>query len=103
MKGDAERPVYRSGPAVSINSLEFSPDRKSLAFEKRVAEANYMGRTRILVLDVETGATRTVLEEVINLADPWPFYSHGLDTFRAISWSSATRLNALLPKPCSCL
>jgi Tol biopolymer transport system component len=72
VNGDSERPVYRvSMPVNSILSLEFSPDRKWLAFHQRMVEANYTGRARIIVLDVETGETRTVLEDVRSLADGW--------------------------------
>jgi Tol biopolymer transport system component len=72
VNGNTERPVYRpSRPVNSILSLEFGPDRKSLAFHQRNAEADYTGRAWIVVLDVETGETRTVLEDITNLADPW--------------------------------
>jgi Tol biopolymer transport system component len=72
VNGDSERPVYRlSIPVNSILSLEFSPDRKWLAFHQRIVEANYTGRARIMVLDVETGETRTVLEDVMSLTEGW--------------------------------
>jgi hypothetical protein len=69
---DAERPVYRpSTPVNSILSLEFGPDRKSLAFLQRNVLANSTGIASIVLLDVETGETRTVLEDVTNMADGW--------------------------------
>jgi Tol biopolymer transport system component len=72
VNGDSERPVYRlSMPVNSILSLEFSPDRKWLAFHQRMVEANYRGRARIVVLDIETGETRTVLEDVSSLTEGW--------------------------------
>jgi Tol biopolymer transport system component len=78
VSGGAERPVYRSStPVVSIQSLEFSPDRTWLAFQLATNEGNYTGRQRLMVVDVETGEIRTVLENVINLAEPRTFNPMG--------------------------
>jgi Tol biopolymer transport system component len=72
--GGAERLIYRpSTPVIAFPTLEFGPDRKSLAFDERTAEANNKLRTRIVILDVETGKARTLMEEVTQSADPWPF------------------------------
>jgi Tol biopolymer transport system component len=69
---DAERAVYRpSTPVNSILSLEFGSDRKLLAFLQQNVLADSTGRASIVVLDVETGETRTVLVDVRNRADPW--------------------------------
>jgi Tol biopolymer transport system component len=61
--GDTERPVYRSAQWVqNIGPLEFSPDRKWLAFQEWTAATGAKTLTRrILVVDVVTGETRTVL------------------------------------------
>jgi Tol biopolymer transport system component len=71
VNGDAERLIYRSTPSM-FRSLEFSPDRKWLAFQQRTTEANYRGKSRVLIVDIETGETRTVLEEGSSLNDRWP-------------------------------
>jgi Tol biopolymer transport system component len=57
--GDTERPVYRPAKWVqNIQSLEFSPDRKRLAFQEWTAAAGTDTLTkRILVVDVATGDT----------------------------------------------
>ena len=68
--GGAERLVYRSTPFNPLVSLEFSPDRKWLAFVERVIEAT-AGKPRIIVVDVATGESRMVLEAVNKLTDPW--------------------------------
>ena len=64
--GDTERPVYRSAaPVLNIRSLEFSPDRKWLAFQQWTPDADARTLTRrILAVDVSTGETRTVLDVV---------------------------------------
>jgi Tol biopolymer transport system component len=72
VNGDVERPAYRpSGPApvLNIQSLEFSPDRKWLAFRENALETNDTLKQRVLVLDVETGETRTLLADVIKFTD----------------------------------
>ena len=63
-KGDTERPVYRSAtPVLNIGALEFSPDRKWLAFQQLTPLEDGSSVTkRILALDVVSGETRTVLE-----------------------------------------
>jgi dipeptidyl aminopeptidase/acylaminoacyl peptidase len=67
---DTERLVYRSGPFTQLHSLEFSPGRKWLAFEK---SENVKPGNVILALDVKTGDTRTVLEHASTPAEPWRF------------------------------
>ena len=70
VKGGPDRPLYRATASGPLVSLEFSPDRKMLAFVERAIEAN-TGRPRIMVVDVGTGASRKVLETENKLADPW--------------------------------
>jgi Tol biopolymer transport system component len=68
VEGDAERPVYRSeasGNMTAITALEFSPDRKWLAFRHSTVEGKEE-KDRILVVDVGTGETRTVIVEPSN-------------------------------------
>jgi Tol biopolymer transport system component len=61
--GDAERAVYRSSTRLmNLTRLEFSPDRKWLAFQQWVAGADNTITKRIPIVDVATGETRTVLE-----------------------------------------
>jgi Tol biopolymer transport system component len=69
--GDTERPVYRSvAPVLNIGSLEFSPDRKWLAFQQFTPDADGGTMTkRIAIVDVATGETRTVLEVVRKATD----------------------------------
>ena len=72
VNGGGERLVYRSTGSTYIQSLEFSPDHKWLAF----FEGQY-GRdteiSRIRIADVGTGETRTLIEEVSSLTDPTRF------------------------------
>jgi Tol biopolymer transport system component len=58
VNSDAERLIYRSAPFTQTYALEFSPDRKWLAFQSETPP----GIDRILVVDIATGETRTVLE-----------------------------------------
>ena len=78
---DAERRVYRAvAEQVSMRSLQFSRDRKSLAFEEVTTIANNGVIMRIIAVDVTTGATRTVLEKTTDSSD--------LNrTVRLVSWS----------------
>jgi Tol biopolymer transport system component len=67
---DVERLVYRTKPRSMIRSLEFSPDRKWLAFQERsLSEANQSVNSWYLILDVERGEARTLLEDVMSLAN----------------------------------
>jgi hypothetical protein len=58
--GEAERLVYRATPRSAMYALQLSPDRNWLAFHQETFEAD---RTtgRIVVVDVGTGESRTVL------------------------------------------
>jgi Tol biopolymer transport system component len=55
---DSERLVYRSAPFTLSYALEFSPDRKWLAFQSETSP----DAVAILVVDIATGETRTLLE-----------------------------------------
>jgi Tol biopolymer transport system component len=69
VNGDAERLVYRlSEPDAGARSLEFSPDRKWLAFQQETGGSSTLTR-RIMVLDVGTGEARTVLEKTTDSTD----------------------------------
>jgi len=69
--GSAERAVYRSAtPLMNLNRLEFSLDRKWLAFQEWEGGADKTITKRIRVIDVATGETRTVLEVTRGLNDP---------------------------------
>jgi Tol biopolymer transport system component len=57
--GDTERLVYRSSPFSGLWQLEFSPDRKWLAFQRETPP----DAVTILVVDIATGETRTVLDD----------------------------------------
>jgi Tol biopolymer transport system component len=71
VKDDTERLIYRASTGLrNLLYLEFSPDRKWLAFRELTAEANNKGISRLLLLDVEKGETRKVLEEFLDLNDP---------------------------------
>jgi Tol biopolymer transport system component len=70
VNGDAERPVYRAEPGGgSIRSLQLSPDRRRLAFEENRTPGNDTLIMRIVVVDVATGDTRTVLENTTDSTD----------------------------------
>ena len=71
VNGDAERVIHRSAPAsiIRIRGLQFSPDRKRLAFSERMAQTDGTGAQRIFVTDVATGETRTILEDAAGLND----------------------------------
>jgi Tol biopolymer transport system component len=61
VNGGVERLVYRSPNSGSVQSLEFSPDRKWLAFW----EVSFGDATeRIVAVDVKTGEARTIIEAV---------------------------------------
>jgi Tol biopolymer transport system component len=61
--GDTERAVYRSSaPLMNLTRLEFSPDRKWLAFQQWTAGRDNTITKRIPIVDVATGETRTILE-----------------------------------------
>jgi Tol biopolymer transport system component len=65
VNGGTERFVYRSMKRrSSIQSLLFSPDRKWLAFWESSFEGNNKAIEQILAVDVKTGETRTLIEEV---------------------------------------
>ena len=67
VNGDVERLVYRPTERPSfIQSLEFSSDRTWLAFFQGTYGAN-TETSRILVTNLKTGDTRTVIEEVFSL------------------------------------
>jgi len=68
VNGDVERLVYRSTGPSFIQSLEFSPDRKWLAFFQGTYGAT-TETSQILVANLKTGETRTVIEEVFSLTD----------------------------------
>jgi WD40 repeat protein len=55
-------------PGTSISGLEFSPDRKWLAFRHVTFEASSLP-TRIRILNVDTGETRVLLEPVSGSAN----------------------------------
>jgi Tol biopolymer transport system component len=70
VSGDVERLVYRSTGPSFIQTLEFSPDHKRLAFFQGTYGAGTQ-TSRILIANLETGETRTVIEEVFNqVTDP---------------------------------
>ena len=54
---------------MNIRSLEFSPDRKWLAFREVIGRSQQKGIWRILIVDVEKHETRTLLEDVLDLND----------------------------------
>jgi Tol biopolymer transport system component len=58
VNSDTERLVYRSAPFAQPYVLEFSPDRKWLAFQSETPP----DAVAILVVDIATGDSRTVLE-----------------------------------------
>jgi Tol biopolymer transport system component len=62
--GGTERLVYRATPRVAIQSLQFSADRKWLAFRQSRFEGD-TGTLAILAVDVATGEARTVVVESI--------------------------------------
>ena len=70
VNGDADRLVYRSTGPSFIQTLEFSPDRKWLGFFEGTYGDNNEQISRILITNVKTGETRTVIEEVFSLTDP---------------------------------
>jgi Tol biopolymer transport system component len=86
VNSDAERMVHRSAPAsiVRIRGLQFSPDRKWLAFAERMAQPDGTGSQRIFVTDVATGDTRTVLENTLGLNDAL--------TMNLVSWTPTGEL-----------
>jgi Tol biopolymer transport system component len=61
LSSETERAVYRSAAGGAIQALQFSPDRKWLAFS--VSRFEGTGTVGILALDVATGEARTVLVE----------------------------------------
>lgn len=71
VNADAERIVHHSAPAsiVRIRGLQFSPDRRWLAFAERMAQTDGTGAQRIFVTDVATGDTRTILENAVGFND----------------------------------
>jgi Tol biopolymer transport system component len=87
--GDKERPVYRSAmPVLNIRSLEFSPDRKLLAFQQWTTEADAKTITkRILAVDVATGETRTLFEVAGNATE-----SPDSAVPNLVGWSPANEL-----------
>jgi Tol biopolymer transport system component len=67
---DTERAVYRStAPLLNLTRLEFSPDRKWLAFQQWTAGADNTITKRIPIVDVATVETRTVLENTRGVND----------------------------------
>jgi Tol biopolymer transport system component len=87
--GNTERPVYRpAAPILSIQRLEFSPDRKWLAFQQFTPDASAGTLTkRIVVVDVATGETRSVLEATRKTTD-----SNEASTPDLMGWSPAGEL-----------
>jgi hypothetical protein len=76
-----ERLVYRSpAPPFSLNALQFSPDRKWLAFYQASVEAD-RHFVRILVVDVGTGDTRTLAVESV------PAGSNEVVELNILSWT----------------
>jgi len=68
VNSDAERIVYSpKAPVINIRSLEFSPDRKWLAFREITAEDKTTGTSRMLVVNVTTGETRTLMADTFSL------------------------------------
>jgi Tol biopolymer transport system component len=63
VNGETERLVYRRTVPGTIGGLQFSADRKWLAFRELPYEANTLP-TRILMVRVETGETRVLVEGV---------------------------------------
>jgi Tol biopolymer transport system component len=72
VNGDAERPVYSLKGLV--RSLEFSPDRKWLAIPHwgSSRDNNNSVTGRIVIVDVETGETRTPVDVTRNSTDGLP-------------------------------
>jgi Tol biopolymer transport system component len=68
VNGDAERLVYRSAPDArsAIQTLQFSPDRKWLAFRQPAYEGN-TGSIGVFAVNVATGEARTVFVEPIEV------------------------------------
>jgi Tol biopolymer transport system component len=64
VNGDTERLVYRAAPGGAIQSLQFSADRKWLAFRHSRFEGD-TGTLAVLAVDVATGEARTVVVEPI--------------------------------------
>jgi Tol biopolymer transport system component len=70
---DAERAVYRlAAPIYAIRPLELSPDRKWLAFQQWPDAKFRFTTAPILIVDIVTGETRTVLEGVSDETDKSP-------------------------------
>ena len=65
VNGDAERLVYRPPPDSSVTTIQFGPDRKSLALRQTKVEGKEEADS-IVVVDVGTGETRTVIVEPSN-------------------------------------
>ena len=73
VKGETERRVYSPPPdLMNIRSLEFSPDRKWLAFHQRTASAGKGVASQYRVLDVGTGDSHTLLEHVLTFNSNGP-------------------------------
>ena len=69
--GKSERAVYRlPAPVMNLNRLEFSPDRKWLAFQQWTGGTDQMITKRIPVVDVATGEMRIVVDAVRGQSDP---------------------------------
>jgi Tol biopolymer transport system component len=79
LNDDAERIVYRAEPRSAIVALQFSPDRKSLAFSQSQHEGNTT-TISIITLHVETGEARSVLVERIAGSD-------GLQEVHLLGWT----------------
>jgi Tol biopolymer transport system component len=61
VKGDTERLVYRTPPSTLLRTLQFSPDRKWLAFKSlTTTDGKNALPERILVVDVRTGEARAL-------------------------------------------
>ena len=73
VNGGADRLVYRATPFSQPRPLEFSPDRKWLAFQLRNIEEANSGNAQILILDVGTGESRVVFEHRFSTTEPWRF------------------------------
>ena len=71
INANTERAVYRSeAPLINLTRLEFSPDRKWLAFQQWTGGTDQKVTKRIPILDVATGEIRIVVDAVRAQSDP---------------------------------
>jgi hypothetical protein len=69
MNGDSERLVYRPQAETGMRALQFSPDRKWLAFQQETSIGTDTLTMRMMIVDVRTGESRELLEKTINSHD----------------------------------